>query len=383
VQTRRLRVMIVGAFPPPGRDVFGGMVTSCAALMRSSLPERVDVIPVDSTQISNPPPRLSLRLLLAIPRLCRFIVQMERHRPDVVVLFVALGASVVEKGVMAWYARFRGISAVMFPRGGGLVEACNASAVTAWWVRAAFRGSHRVFCQSLHWQRFAQQRLGFDVAGTPLIANWTATPELLQMGRRRLTTASGATANDEPVRLLFVGWLDFEKGIGELLTACELLAQRLRFTLDLIGQGNSLDWARDRVKVAGLDERVTFRGWLTGRELLDAFADSDVLVLPSWAEGLPNAMVEAMAAGLAVVVTAVGSIPDVVSDGQDALLIPSRDSKALTSALSRVICDEATRRRLGAAAHQKAAKLFGAETAVTLMLEQFYEMAGVVPAENE
>jgi glycosyltransferase involved in cell wall biosynthesis len=380
VPTRRPRVLIVGAFPPPERHIFGGMVTSCAALMRSSLPTRVDVIEVDSTQISNPPPPFLSRLLLAIPRFFRFVDRFERTRPDVIVLFVALGASVIEKGAMAWYARCRAVPAIMFPRGGGLMVACEASAFTMAWVRAAFRGARRVFCQSPHWQRFAQDHLGFSAADTPVIPNWTATEDLLNVGRRRLAADSESRPDDLPVRLVFVGWLDFEKGLRELITACETLAPRLRFRLDLVGEGNSSAWARERVQASGLGDRVTFRGWLTGADLVQAFAQADVLVLPSWAEGLPNAMIEAMAAGLAVVVTRVGSVPDVVTDGRDALLVPIRDTEALTAALTHVITDADTRRRLGAAAHQQAATLFDAESSVGLMVEQFHALARISPA---
>jgi len=374
---------MVGAFPPPGRPVFGGMVTSCAALMRSSLPRRVDVITVDSTQISNPPPPFLSRLLLAIPRFFRFVKQFERIRPDVVVLFVALGASVVEKGAMAWYARFRAVPAVMFPRGGGLVLACEASAFTMAWVRVAFRGARRVFCQSPHWQLFAQDRLGFPAADAPVIPNWTATEDLLEVGRRRLAMAPDSRRDDAPVRLLFVGWLDFEKGMTELITACETLAPRLRFTLDLVGEGNSSAWARERVQASGLGDLVTFRGWLTGADLVEVFAQADVLVLPSWAEGLPNAMIEAMAAGLAVVVTRVGSVPDVVTDGLTALLVPIRDTEALIAALTHVITNADTRRRLGVSAHQQAETLFGAEASVGMMVEQFHTLARISPAGNE
>lgn len=368
-------MLMVGAFPPPDRHIFGGMVTSCTALMRSSLPTRVDVIPVDSTQISNPPPPLPLRLLLAVPRLFRYVVCFERVRPDVVVLFVALGASVIEKGAMAWYARFRAVPAVMFPRGGGLVAACATSPFTNLWVRAAFRGARRVFCQSLHWQRFAQDRLGFAAEDTPVIPNWTATEDLLEVGRRRLAVDRARRPDVTPVRLVFVGWLDFEKGIAELIAACEALAPRLQFTLDLVGEGNAVAWARDRVDASGLGGRVRFRGWLAGADLVGAFAAADVLVLPSWAEGLPNAMIEAMAAGLAVVVTPVGSVPDVVSDGKEALLVPVRDVDALTAAVERVIIDADVRHRLGTAAHQRASTLFGAETSVGLLVEQFHALA--------
>ena len=69
------------------------------------------------------------------------------------------------------------------------------------------------------------------------------------------------------------------------------------------------------------------------------------------------------------------SVPDVVSDGKEALLVPVRDVDALTAAVERVIIDADVRHRLGTAAHQRASTLFGAETSVGLLVEQFHALA--------
>src|SRR6476646_2804283 len=106
------RVLFVGAFPPPNSSVFGGMVTSCRILLASSFPSRVELDLLDNTQLSNPPPRFVVRLIRAAGKLARFVARFERRRPDVVVLFVAVGASIAEKGCMAWYARLRGVPVI-------------------------------------------------------------------------------------------------------------------------------------------------------------------------------------------------------------------------------------------------------------------------------
>ena len=84
--------------------------------------------------------------------------------------------------------------------------------------------------------------------------------------------------------------------------------------------------------------------------------------------GLPNAMIEAMAAKLAVVVSAVGNIPASVSNKEEALLIPPRDVPALRSALASVIEDAGLRQRLGSAAFSLAEREFGVEQAVDRIL---------------
>ena len=220
-----------------------------------------------------------------------------------------------------------------------------------------------MLCQGPAWQRFALTSLGFGAKDAPIVPNWTATPALLAIGRARPPVAEG-----EPVRLLFVGWLEEKKGIFELIEACRLLAGSHEFVLNVVGEGNASCSAHDLVAEQDLAPIVSFSGWLKGENLERAFADADVLVLPSWAEGLPNAMIEAMAAKLAVVVSSVGNIPDVVVDGRDVLLVPPRDISALRNAMAKVIEDKGLRRQLADNGFSMAERQFGAEEAANRLL---------------
>lgn len=355
------RVLFVGAFPPPSRAVFGGMVSSCRALLQSSFPERVDLRTIDTTQRSHPPPGLATRLVWASRRFAEYVRAFEAERPDAVLLFAAIGASLVDKSAMAWYARIRGVPALMFPRGGALIEQCAESAAFRAWVRILLGGSSMLLCQSERWHVFGVEEMGFEDAAAPVIPNWTATPELLAIGIARVREPRHS------LRFLFLGWLEKEKGIGELLEAAAGLKAH-EFTLCVVGDGRFRAEAERRVGKMGLGKQVAFTGWLQGAALSDALAQADVLVLPSWAEGLPNAMVEAMAAGLAVVVSRVGSVPDVIVDNENGLLVPARDAVALKGAMSRLLGDPQLVERLGVAAHKTARELFGVERAVSAIL---------------
>jgi glycosyltransferase involved in cell wall biosynthesis len=360
----RPRVLFVGAFPPPGATILGGMITSCQILLSSSFGSRLELDLLDSTQISNPPPQFSVRLVRAAVRYVRFIARFEHRRPDVVLLFVAVGGSVVEKGAMAWYSRLRGVPVIMFPRGGSVVDDCRESAFTRAWVRCSFRGARKIVCQSESWQRFAIDVLGFAQSDVTVIRNWTATRELLDLGARRVAR------QDAIVRLLFLGWLDREKGVFELIEACRRLASSRRFTLEIAGEGNASVEARALVVRHNLSEKVRFRGWLRGQELRKALSEADVLVLPSWAEGLPNAMIEAMSARLALVVTAVGAIPELITDRRSGMLVEPRNADSLARALDEVIVDGELREDLAREAYQIAMRDFEVETAVSRLVQQ-------------
>ena len=134
--------------------------------------------------------------------------------------------------------------------------------------------------------------------------------------------------------------------------------------------------ARGFVKSNRLGDIVTFRGWMGAAALRCEYTAADVFVLPSWAEGLPNAMIEALAAGLAVVVSAVGSIPDVIADGRNGLVVPPRDPRALSAALFRVVHDVELRERLANSGHELAGKRFGVESAADALVAQIDSVAG-------
>ncbi len=358
----RPRLLFVGAFPPPHRQIFGGHVTACRTLLESSFPLHFDLDLIDSTQISNPPPGLPTRLFIAARRFGQFLWRFERRHPDVVLLFLAIGASVVEKCAMAWYARMRGVPAVLFPRGGSLRDSADRSPAYRRFLQIAFRGGKMVFCQSPQLQAFAIEVLGFTADQAPVIMNWTATTELLAVGRRRHVRTEG------PIRILFVGWLELQKGVLELLEALRGLDTERQYSIDFVGDGALAREAATLVRDWGLSERVQFRGWLTRPQVREALTDADIFVLPSWEEGMPNAMIEAFAAKLAVVVTNVGGVPDVAVDGINALLIRPRNVHELRNAIARLIENDSLRIELANAGFATAERKFGIDAAVAKLV---------------
>jgi glycosyltransferase involved in cell wall biosynthesis len=359
VATVNRRLLVVGGFPPGDRQIVGGVVSSCRVLLHSSFALRFDLLLLDSTQMSQAPPPIVARVLFATKRFMRFVYMLERNRPDAVLLFVSLSHSLVEKATMAWYSRLRGIPSLMFPRGGGLVDTYNGSRLARLWMPLAFRGSTKVLCQGAVWQGFAVRALRYAPENAPIVYNWTATNDLLRIGETRAPAVSGRV-----LRLIFVGWLDREKGVFELLDACRRLLPIGSFLLDLVGEGNTSVTARSFALKHGLGDIVRFHGWVSGARLHQLYREADVLVLPSWAEGFPNVVVEAMAARLAVVATAVGNIPDIICDGVSGLLVPSRNSEALVAALSRLITDADFRERSATAGFHIAREKFATETAI-------------------
>jgi len=146
-----------------------------------------------------------------------------------------------------------------------------------------------------------------------------------------------------------VGRLEEQKGQKHLLDAVGILRREGRdVLLLLVGGGREEDRLRAQAMREGIGDAVLFLG--TRRDLPELFRAMDVFTLPSLWEGLPIALLSAMAAGLPVIVTPVGGVPEVVKDGENGILVPVGDTRALAAAIRKFSEDPAGARILGRAA---------------------------------
>ena len=167
---------------------------------------------------------------------------------------------------------------------------------------------------------------------------------------RRRSRPAGA-----PVMLVSVGRLRPPKDFTTLVQAVAALdpaSARLR----IAGDGPDRNALAAEVTRLGLDGSVELLG--TRGDVDELLADADLFVLSSDSEGLPMSVLEAMAAGLPVVASAVGGVPELVRDGETGTLVPPRDSAALAAAIRRLVADAALRERLGEAGRLRAEREF-------------------------
>ena len=162
-----------------------------------------------------------------------------------------------------------------------------------------------------------------------------------------------------PLEILYLGRLTEEKGLFEAVQAIALLTGRgLEARLRIAGDGAAAGPLRSAIAAAGLGERVILLGAVRGEAKQRLWRQGQVFVLPTYREGLPYALLEAMAAGAVPVVTPVGGIPDVLTDGVQGLLVPPRDPEALAAALERLHRDREALHRMALAGRQRIAEEF-------------------------
>ncbi|BDP43377.1 hypothetical protein DAETH_33460 (plasmid) [Deinococcus aetherius] len=166
---------------------------------------------------------------------------------------------------------------------------------------------------------------------------------------------------DRPPRILFLGLLIERKNPLGLLRAWARIGRPPEARLLLAGDGPQRAAVEALVAELGLSQSVELLGWVDAERGTRLLEETDVLVLPSFFEGQPLALMEGMARGVAIVTTGVGGIPDMIEDGASGLLVPPGDDAALAAALGSVLEDPGLRRRLGDAAYERARQEFNIE----------------------
>ena len=173
-------------------------------------------------------------------------------------------------------------------------------------------------------------------------------------------------------KILFLGRLCKEKGIEELLTVMPKLRETcpdVHLYLGGVWEDKGL-----KDKATGLASCVTDLGWIGGEEKKKYLQECDIFVLPSYFEGQPVSILEAMTYACGIVTTDTGSIPDMITDRQTGLLIPPGDAKALESSLLTMLTDTELCRQLGENARRKVEKDFSIEDNIKKLLDIYEKM---------
>lgn len=224
-------------------------------------------------------------------------------------------------------------------------------------IRFVFEKASRVIVLSEGWKNWAMSV--FPAARVVSIYNPVTLPELAPFSKRETTT------------LLFLGRIGERKGVFDLIDALGRLNDRIPNLRLLMGGDGDLEAARQHAEANGSSERVELLGWVRGAEKQALLERAAVYVLPSYNEGLPMSVLEAMAAGLPVVSTPVGGIPEAVSDGVEGFLVAPGDINMLSDRLARLLGDAGLRRGMGEAARRKVEAVFSVERIVP-QLEAVY-----------
>lgn len=194
--------------------------------------------------------------------------------------------------------------------------------------------------------------------------------------------AAQELAPEQPGRLLFAGSITEIKGIETLLEAVALLREQVpQLCLHLAGRVTSPSYEqklRALVREKALEPHVVFRGLQDRTGMLREYAQSAVVVLPSWKENAPMAVIEAMAVGKPVVATRVGGVSELVAEGETGYLVPPGDATQMAQRLQQLLGDPALRVTMGRRARQEALRRFS----ISRVAKQYHDLYWQIAAER-
>ncbi|MEJ2868890.1 glycosyltransferase family 4 protein [Actinomycetospora sp. OC33-EN08] len=352
-----LRVLVVGQ-----AEGTPGGISSVQRLHVRFLGARDDVsVRVVTTYDEAGPAR---RLRLMVGGILRAVALVAGRRVDVVHLHVAKGLSALRKGVIVTAARACGVPTVLHTHAGAFAEWFDGLPRPLRPVVARMLRADRVVVLAEDARATYTARLGLPDERVVVLANPVELPDRIPERDPHAERVSG----------VFLGRFIDRKGVFDLIEAVAALQadHRARLHLTLAGHGD-VEAVRRAVAAAGLGSTVDVRTFIGPEERDELLTDAQLLLLPSWWEGLPMSVLEGMAWGLCPVVTPVGGLATLVRDGDNGVVVGVHDPAALAAALDKLLSDDEVRVKLGARARESVAP-FGADVWADRLVHLYREL---------
>ena len=330
--TEKQKTIFVGAFSKTAKDgTIGGQGTACRSLVESPISEKVNWIFVNSAQRSQPPPNLLIRLYDALLRLWSVVWHSLRSNTDSILIFTGFNtSSFLEKGLMAIIAKLCRKHVVISIR--SELKKSSSDTYLLWFRKWTVRCCDAIICQSDHAASMLTGYLDCPEDKIFVIPNWIDSRTIVP---RKKDNGNKAT-------FVFMGWIEKFKGVQHLVDAADQLKQQgYDFTVNICGGGSDLETLKSRSQELQLEDMVKFHGWVAGEKKMSVLSSSSIAVLPSYSEGMPNSLLEAMTAGLAVIATPVGGIPSLIQSENQGILVDVGDTLALADAMKHLLENEA------------------------------------------
>lgn len=281
--------------------------------------------------------------LISVLSICAF------SSPQIVHVHSASRASFYRKSLFLAVARLFGRQTIFHLHGAEFQQFSRdeSGALMRWWIRHTLEKSSKVFALSESWAQFIRiYAPGADVVVLPNSVQLSSQPDMPM---------------EERYRILFLGRLGRRKGVFELLTAVAMLKPEFPQVKLVLGGDGDLAAIQSAINTLEIERQVELLGWVGPERKAKELMRASIFTLPSHDEGLPMAMLEAMAAGKAIVVTPVGGIPQAVKDGENGLLTPPNDAIRLAASFKRLFTDAMLRNKLAANARMTIEKSFSTE----------------------
>ena len=282
--------------------------------------------------ISNSDGSALKRIYFGVFALIRLLVAIANTKSIIVHMHGSERGSIYRKAVYLFIIKLFGKKAVFHSHGAEFKHFYDVnSGMYRFLVRYILDNCDAIFVLSKYWKNYM-----FEIAHPKIveIINNFPTRVFEDFYDKRNISAK------ESLNFLYLGYVGERKGIYDLVDAVEILLQRRvdNFTIKVAGNGE-VEQLKTILKEKNIEQQFEVLGWITGDYKSKLMAESDVLILPSYNEGLPIAILEAFSAGIPVISTPVGGIPDAIEDSINGLLVNPGSSIEIADAIEHCLLD--------------------------------------------
>ena len=332
------KIIFLGAFNSRNnKNVIGGQVFASNSLVNSNLSKKYIFLKIDSTQRRIPPPNLIIRFLDAFLRILKLLNLILTNKIHCIILFTSDGLGFLEKGLMVIISKKFNINTILFPRSGLIINDVKSKKFV-FFLKKILKNTDVLMVQGNSWRSFYNQYVNEK---TQIIVqqNWINVKKYLYPKRN---------FKNKEIKILFLGWIDINKGILDLLDAFNNLIKSKKYDLKLFiaGEGKDFSLVKQKINKYKLSSFVKTFGWVNELEKINLLKKSDIYVHPSYFEGFPNSLLEAMISGIPSITTNVGSITDIAIDNQNSLIFQPSDIKTLEHQLIKLIDSSCLRQKI-------------------------------------
>ncbi len=327
------KILMIGPLPPP---LGGGMEAFIESIFESELPKIVNLKLLNTIVADIYFKYRPLRILLFFKFLILLILRLFIFKPAIVHVHTSSYMGFWEKSIFIIVSKIFNKKVVLHIHGSGFDNFCNSSKFKKY-IFSILYICNKVIVLSDYWKVFFKEYIPEEKI------------EIVQNGIK-INHFYKITRQENTINILFVGSIGERKGLYVILNSIvnSRMLQKENIQFQFLGKGIlEQDYQNVIDAYSEYDfKNIHFLGRLAGEEKYNYFRNSDIFILPSFAEGLPIAILEAMASSLPIISSTVGGIPDLIKK-QNGILIPPGDSQALSDAIITLIRDKELRKKMG------------------------------------
>jgi len=309
----------------------GGQLSSARGLINYFENAGFRLKVVNTVQPSFPPPGTGRKIFGSMARVAKVAYILCSRDISGCIIYCGALSSFIERFLICLLCKLRGVRTLLFTRNSSLLKLKLGSPL-AKLFRIGLNFSNGIVVQGNRWVQHLSN-LGISKDRLHIVPSWLSSDSPLRENSPILNRG-------DQLRFIFVGWLVKDKGVRELLEAAKILKKEdHNFSLTLVGGGTLFDFSKNFVVNHNLSESVNVLGWKDRREVDQLLKASHVFVLPTYHEGFPNALMEAMSLGLPSISTDVGAISESLLNSENGYIVKVADVSSLVGAMRRYLED--------------------------------------------